>query len=484
MRSESVEQSLESYQMFMLTGGPHSTNDFTVITVTLAFDDLNNIKSLRNLASGDNSTFVFITSSLVRDMNMNLVTAISVSNAISVTNFTNDETPPELTSFDVDLSTDTILLTFSETIKPESLNFTLISFTNNDTNDTVVYTLTGGNRTDADSRFLNITLNKQDSDEIRFLTELLTSTADTYITLGVETITDMNDNPVNMTVRRVANFYADLVRPGLVSYDLDLNEGLLLLTFSETVNATSLSTTGITFQDSMNTAFGTTLHTLTGGYSVYGDNTTITIKLSDSDLNELKRLEPLVTSQNTTYLSLSETVIQDMNRNILTAVPSNTARMVIELIPDTTDPMIRSYTLDLNSGEITISFSETVDADTLKASEFTIHSSLNDSSPSYTFFQVSSTSYTNSSDGTSIVLQLSTDDLNAVKEDPLLATSQANTYLSFTSDAIADMFNNNLVERNDSDALNASLFIPDQTSPRLTDFSLNMSAIASEVNER
>ena len=173
-----------------------------------------------------------------------------------------------------------------------------------------------------------------------------------------------------------------------------------------------------------------------------------------------------------------------MNRNILTAVPSNTARMVIELIPDTTDPMIRSYTLDLNSGEITISFSETVDADTLKASEFTIHSSLNDSSPSYTFFQVSSTSYTNSSDGTSIVLQLSTDDLNAVKEDPLLATSQANTYLSFTSDAIADMFNNNLVERNDSDALNASLFIPDQTSPRLTDFSLNMSAIASEVNER
>ena len=65
--------------------------------------------------------------------------------------------------------------------------------------------LTGGNRTDADSRFLNITLNKQDSDEIRFLmSELLTSTADTYITLGVETITDMNDNPVNMTVRRVA----------------------------------------------------------------------------------------------------------------------------------------------------------------------------------------------------------------------------------------------------------------------------------------
>ena len=237
------------------------------------------------------------------------------------------------------------------------------------------------------------------------------------------------------------------MRPGLVSYDLDLNEGLLLLTFSETVNATSLSTTGITFQDSMNTAFGTTLHTLTGGYSVYGDNTTITIKLSDSDLNELKRLEPLVTSQNTTYLSLSETVIQDMNRNILTAVPSNTARMVIELIPDTTDPMIRSYTLDLNSGEITISFSETVDADTLKASEFTIHSSLNDSSPSYTFFQVSSTSYTNSSDGTSIVLQLSTDDLNAVKEDPLLATSQANTYLSFTSDAIADMFNEKSVSR-------------------------------------
>ena len=92
-------QSLESYQMFMLTGGPHSTNDFTVITVTLAFDDLNNIKSLRNLASGDNSTFVFITSSLVRDMNMNLVTAISVSNAISVTNFTNKIETPVRTHF-------------------------------------------------------------------------------------------------------------------------------------------------------------------------------------------------------------------------------------------------------------------------------------------------------------------------------------------------------------------------------------------------
>lgn len=85
----------------------------------------------------------------------------------------------------MDLNVDTIILTFSETIRNETLDFTLTSFTDSPENQTVTYALTGGSQTYLyeDTRFINVTFNKEDSDAVQFLNDLLTSENNTYIIL-------------------------------------------------------------------------------------------------------------------------------------------------------------------------------------------------------------------------------------------------------------------------------------------------------------
>ena len=156
-------------------------------------------------------------------MSGNPIVQIPISSSLLVQNYTEDAIPPELDSFDINLNTDMILLTFSETIKPESLNITFITFTNRYSNYTSYYTLTGGNQSYVDIRFLNITLNKEDSDEIRRLSDLLTTPDDSFIVLLNGTITDMNGNPITSTIKQVRVFNEDKVRPSLLSYDLDMN---------------------------------------------------------------------------------------------------------------------------------------------------------------------------------------------------------------------------------------------------------------------
>ena len=51
----------------------------------------------------------------------------------------------------------------------------------------------------------------------------------------------MNQNQVVEIERgiQVSTFYGDFVQPDLLSFHLDMNQGVLYLTFSETVNASS-----------------------------------------------------------------------------------------------------------------------------------------------------------------------------------------------------------------------------------------------------
>lgn len=469
-------RNISSSQSHTLQDGIPSTEDSTVISIQLDFDDLNAIKGLRMLAVSQDSTFLSITSDLIRDMAAQRVEAITQEGALQVTNFTDDFTPPELVSFDINLSEDTIYLTFSETIRPESLNFTLISLTDSNitANQTLVYTLTGGNRTSDDTRFLNIVFNKVDSDQLRFFGDLLTSRSNSFIIIEAGAITDMALNEIEEDIQQVLSFTEDGVRPTFVSFDLDLNEGVLALTFSETVRVSSLNVTQISFQDDSNVNFAEDSYSLTEGNSTFGDNTTVIIMLGDTDLNALKRLEPLAVSEDTTFIALTPRAITDTNSNPLVEVSRISARQVDMLTNDTTSPELVSYFLDINSGEITLTFSETVRAETLQADQFSLQSSRNESEEIYEFFNLTSVSFTNSSDSTAIVLEIGLDDLNAIKQLPNLATNFRNSFLSFTEEAISDMFDNQVVPMNRSEAVIARSYLPDITNPNLLGFSVDL----------
>ena len=145
----------------------------------------------------------------------------------------------------------------------------------------------------------------------------------------------------------------------MVAFDLDMNTGMIHLTFNETVNVSSLIVEQITLQSDLYETENTTqfvFNSASGTGSNSPDWPTITINIGSDDLNEIKRLSDLAISANTTYLSLMQFSIEDTNANRV--VP--TVITVTNYTEDATPPQVTSFTFDLNLGQLHFTFSETV----------------------------------------------------------------------------------------------------------------------------
>ena len=67
------------------------------------------------------------------------------------------------------------------------------------------------------------------------------------------------------------------------------------------------------------------------------------IDITRDDLNEIKRIEDLLINENTTYLSIEPTFIQDMNQNSVAPLQSNRALQISNYTSDTTRPQIVAF---------------------------------------------------------------------------------------------------------------------------------------------
>ena len=112
-------------------------------------------------------------------------------------------------------------------------------------------------------------------------------------------------------------YVLDTTAPTLSSWVLDMNAQTATLTFSETVNASSLNVTAITIQDA---AIATTSYVLTDSSTASSDGTAIVIDLSSTDFNALTANTGLAVSQATSYVTIAATTIDDMAGNDVTAI--------------------------------------------------------------------------------------------------------------------------------------------------------------------
>ena len=155
----------------------------------------------------------------------------------------------------------------------------------------------------------------------------------------------------------------------LISFDLDLDTGLLLLNFSETVDTLTFNVTQYTLQSSSNISFAAQYYSLTEQSLLTGDEVEIIQELLYFDLNSIKSLGELATSSNNTFLSVTEFAIRDMNGNRLVVVEADDALPVSTYVKDITRPLLVSFDLDMNLGILTLNFSETVNVSTLDVTE-------------------------------------------------------------------------------------------------------------------
>merc|ERR1712098_676749 len=97
------------------------SDDNATVLVALSVEDMNALKQTRGLATSANDTFLVMTEAAIRDTNNNTVQAIVDGQALPVTRYTRDSTPPRLLEFDLDMNTGLLTLSFSEIMNIDSL---------------------------------------------------------------------------------------------------------------------------------------------------------------------------------------------------------------------------------------------------------------------------------------------------------------------------------------------------------------------------
>ena len=431
------------------------------------------IFNLTNLATIINNTFLSISNLSTQDTSENYVIPILSSNALPVNTFLPDKRNPSLSSYSLDLNSGIFSFTFDELVRVSFLNVTTLSIHDSKVSSLCNYTLTEGLLLSPNSNIVYFKLNVFDVNKIKRLTCLATMRANTYITIGSTFIRDMNQNYVNpisvIFALRADLFIPDSTNPELLSFDLDLNIGTLLLQFDETVNASSLLVSKVILSNTSFNIFEQQFVVLTGAYVSPIDSTDIIITLKNSHLDSLKLNRNFATQNNDTFLSIYTYSILDMSSNSVTG----TTVLVDKLTLDTTNPNLLLWYPDLDRSTITLIFDEPIDSDSIVVTSISLQSEL--------IFNMNTTNYftltggtTSSPDGKIIIIEISISDLDAIKAKPLLLSSINSSYITFTLLLCRDIGGNKIIEVSTNMSIIASIFIRDNVAPRLISWNLDM----------
>lgn len=449
------------------------------LLVELSPVDFNAITATFPLATMDMNTYISVQEGVVSDTVGVASMEVSVDDALLITSLTADLMRPSLESFDFDLDNGVLTLEFSESVNVTSFDATQITIQSSPSSPTHMQTLRAGVVAQRENTILDVTLNGNDLNDIKRLTQLASARSDTYLSLTSATVSDMNGNMVvaisMSSALLVRGYIVDTTSPVLGGFDLGYDDGVLTLYLDETVDLSTFQVGGVTLQsDIIGLGSG---HMLTDSVMTNsGYETFIQVQLSSFDLNELKRLR-ICTSMESCFLSASDAVVMDVslewNRNA--PIPSTTARSVGAYIPDLSRPLLARYTeFDLDAGTFTLEFSETVDVSTVNATQITLDSSYTNTTFSFDFESLTTVT---GGDNYNVTFQLQLGDLNLLKLNTELCTYDGNCWIRFTDGFIADVSGNEIIAvlPNTIDTFHQlSRFTPDVTPPVLLSYTIDL----------
>ena len=425
---------------FSFTEGPNHP----ILFLQLGFVDLNRLKQLTTLATSLDNTFISLTPEAISDMNGNPVIEVASHDGLPASGFTTDTTPPMLISFSLNLTAEVLSLTFDETVNASSLMPESITIQQGEYTHLVSliswYQLQSGTGSSTDDYVIDIQLDDIDLNELKRLTRIATSRENTYITITPELVSDMSGNRVVEIINgqglQVYSFFEDVIPPVLDEFHLDMDEGELHLTFSETVNASSFCVTQITLQDGTTDLMNRTRQLTRDSYDILStDDTVISIRLGDDDLNSIKATEMFGLSTVDTWIVITDDLVQDMNMNPVVPIPDGSALQAANYTADTTRPTLVTYHFDFIVEEMTLHFSEPINISMINYTSITIQDGLDPDD----FYTLTGGTARATDFGLTIVIMFDETDIDFFKMHPSLTTSVDDTYLSFASDAFYDL---------------------------------------------
>lgn len=472
---------------YTLQGGSSNSPNAFGITLTMTGSDVNAIKLRENLATNTSNTFVTYSATFIRDAAGVSTIGRSASGALQAAVVTADSVPPVVDSFSLYMNNHTIALTFDEVVNVASIDLTGITLGTSDGASTA--TLTGGSATrSTDGLVVTVALTNSDILGLQAEEAVGEGASSTFLSLSVSTIEDVSGNS-NLRVAAngpigPATHTADAQSPTLTAASIDFGVEALNLTFSEVIDHETLNTSVITIQIGSDVNTDSTSVTLTGGTvaAISGELTNIvSITFTEADMNSLQLASTLAISRSTSYVSVTNRLVNDQVGNWNTARTATAALQVTDFVPDTTNVELVQHTLNMNTGRLVLSFSEVAKVSVIDATELTFQSSGSDGTLNYT---LTSTNVVSQGGGRLVTLQISIDDLNELKRTIGLGEARSNTYLTVSTNVVTDMANNAIAAITEGSAQQvvAGGFTVDFTRPILTAFAVDMDAATVTLN--
>jgi len=180
------------------------------------------------------------------------------------------------------------------------------------------------------------------------------------------------DDPLNVSMAII-----DQTPPELLEFSLDLDSGTIELSFNEVIDPDLVTVTSFILLDSTTP---TTTYTLRSSLVDVMTNLTFTsvlnITLSGEDLNNLKSVPTLATSEADTYLRILFGAIIDTNFNAINTIPESSAIQASLVVSDTTEPRLVGFDLNLDLATITLTFTEALNTSSIDVTEIVLQNSL------------------------------------------------------------------------------------------------------------
>jgi len=343
--------------------------------------------------------------------------------------------------------------------------------------------LTSGSTASANGLQLIIGLTVADLNAIRALSPLFTSTSSAYMSFTSALILDMANNAVaavsNTAALQAASFITDSQQPTLLSFDFNLNAGTIILTFSKTMNVSTLAVAGIGFQKGPASVAADQYQLTNAAATSTSLSPIFTVQVSKADIDNLK-LKRIGVSSASTWITMTAGTIADTVGNALIPLVDNANSMQVHTYTsDTTSPTLTGFSLSVNDpAQLTLSFSEPVVVASLAVTGLTLANSAS-VAPAVTLALAAGDASTASVDGSVIVLSLSVGVLNRIKDQAGFGKSDATTFLSLTSATVTDIVGNAVTAIGLANAVGAASYVADTTAPQVTAFQLDMDGAGS-----
>ncbi|EGD82839.1 hypothetical protein PTSG_11402 [Salpingoeca rosetta] len=455
-----------------------STGNATQVRIDLSVSTLNRVKADAGLAVSRSTSFLAVAAGGIADFAGNSMRQVASASAVAAVSYVADATGPVLQSFALNMTSGVLRLTFDEVVARATFDATQARLVNAATGATVAVALdaVAVDAPAANSTTLGFTLTQAAANDVRTQAGLGTTVDNTYLQLLAGAIRDAAGNANLPVTANATEVVQDSTPARLLALSLNMDSGVLSLSYSEPVQALTLVPAAITLARAANSTSTYTLaHStvVTSGYTQVVD-----VALGAEDITALK-LAGICLFQDACAVSANGTLVQDATGAFVPAVAD--AEINDVFVADQTAPALadRGFLyFDLNNGTIALSFTEVVNVTSARPTRITLQSFFESPEASYTLTGGRVLGGYHSGPGSTVVLiALSTSDLNAVKSNPDICRARSTCYLSATAGVVDDLNANSAHPISETEPfVAAQAFVTDTTAPGLVSFGIDIEA--------